>query len=52
MRRRLAGLVLCLSSAAVLLPASPAAARGCTIDNVKDLVPCVTFYVCRTGICP
>jgi hypothetical protein len=53
MRKRLAGLVVCLGAAALLLPATPAAATTCVInDVVKDTVPCVRYQTCRlTGIC-
>lgn len=53
MRKRLAGLVMCLSAAAVLLPATPAAATRCVIDDVVlDTVRCTRLSICwRTGIC-
>ncbi|HEV2754158.1 MAG TPA: hypothetical protein VG318_00070 [Actinomycetota bacterium] len=47
MRKRLAAFVMCLGTAAVLLPATPAAATTCVINNVvKDTVPCVRGLAC------
>lgn len=53
MRKRLAGLVMCLSAAALLLPATPAAATKCAVnDVVVDTVRCTRLQICwETGIC-
>ena len=51
--KRFAGVVMCLSAAALLLPASPAAATKCAVnDLVVDTVRCTRLQVCwETGIC-
>ncbi|HYO61550.1 MAG TPA: hypothetical protein VEU29_06600 [Actinomycetota bacterium] len=47
MRKRLAGVVMSLSAAALLLPATPAAATKCAIDDVVvDTVRCTRLAVC------
>lgn len=47
MRKRLAGLVMGLTAAALLVPATPASATTCVIDNVvKDTAPCVRAIAC------
>ena len=47
MRKRFAGLVMCLSAAALLLPAAPAAATRCVIDDVVvDTVRCTRLHLC------
>lgn len=52
MRKRLAGLVMCLSAAAVLLPATPAAATKCANYELTDTVRCTRLQICwETGIC-
>ena len=53
MRKRLAGLVMCLSAAALLLPATPAAATKCAVnDVVVDTVRCTRYQICwELGIC-
>ena len=53
MRKRLAGLVMCLSAAALLLPATPAAATKCAVnDVVVDTVRCTRLQLCwELGIC-
>lgn len=53
LRKRLAGLVMCLSAAALLLPATPAAATKCAVDDVvADTVRCTRLHICwETGIC-
>jgi hypothetical protein len=53
MRKRVAGLVTCLTAAALLLPAAPAAATRCAInDVVLDTVRCARYQTCwEIGIC-
>jgi hypothetical protein len=53
MRKRLVGLVMCLSAAALLLPATPAAATKCAINDVViDTVRCTRLSICwELGIC-